>query len=67
VAEETFSSEGAEDPSQAFSFAFFAASREENLLSKFVPNCGHSPCARVHSPKGANAFLTRSRISREAI
>ena len=37
VAEETFSSEGTEKPSQAFSFAFFAPSRETNLLSKFAP------------------------------
>jgi hypothetical protein len=37
VAERTFSSEGTEKPSQAFSFAFFAPSRETNLLSKFVP------------------------------
>jgi hypothetical protein len=41
VAEETSSSEGAEKPYKAFSFAFFAASREENLLSKFVANCGY--------------------------
>jgi hypothetical protein len=27
-------------PSQAFSFAFFAASCEESLLSKFAPKCG---------------------------
>jgi hypothetical protein len=26
-----------EKPSQAFSFAFFAPSRETNLLSKFAP------------------------------
>jgi hypothetical protein len=32
VAEETLSGEGMEKPLQAFSFAFFAASREENLL-----------------------------------
>jgi hypothetical protein len=28
-------------PSKSFSFAFFAASRDENLLSKFSPNCGY--------------------------
>jgi hypothetical protein len=27
---------------KSFSFAFFAASREENLLSKFAPNCGYT-------------------------
>jgi hypothetical protein len=37
VAEQTFSSEGTEKPSQAFSFAFFAPSRETNLLSKSAP------------------------------
>jgi hypothetical protein len=37
VAEETSSSEGTEKPSQALSFAFFAPSRETNLLSKFAP------------------------------
>ncbi len=37
VAEETSSSEGTKKPSQAFSFAFFAPSRETNLLSKFAP------------------------------
>jgi hypothetical protein len=31
-------------PSQAFSFAFFAASREENLLAKSAPNCGCALC-----------------------
>jgi hypothetical protein len=40
VAKETFSRTGAEKPPQAFSFA---ASREENLLSKFTPNCGCTP------------------------
>jgi hypothetical protein len=35
------------DPPKAFSFAFFAASREKNLLSKFALNCGYSPC---HAP-----------------
>ena len=37
AAEETFSSEDTEKPSQAFSFAFFAPSRETNRLSKFAP------------------------------
>jgi hypothetical protein len=37
VAEETSSSEGTKKPSQALSFAFFAPSRETNLLSKFAP------------------------------
>jgi hypothetical protein len=40
LAEETSSTESVEDPSQAFFFAFFAASREKNLLSKFALNCG---------------------------
>jgi hypothetical protein len=34
VAEENSSSEGTEKPKKVFSFAFFAASRETNLLSK---------------------------------
>ncbi|MCX6017915.1 MAG: hypothetical protein NTZ50_05315, partial [Chloroflexi bacterium] len=38
-------SEGDEKPSQAFPFAFFAASREENLLSNFAPNWGCIPVA----------------------
>ena len=62
VAEETFSGEGTEKPSQAFSFAFFAPSRETNLLSKFAPfgectpgcaGCAQRPaCARIPSPSG---------------
>ena len=28
-----------DDPTKSFSFAFFAASRETNLLSKFAPGC----------------------------
>jgi hypothetical protein len=40
LAEETSSSESVEDPSQAFFFVFFAASREKNLLSKFALTCG---------------------------
>jgi hypothetical protein len=41
VAKETSSSEGTGKQSQAFSFAFFTASRKKNLLLKFAPNCGY--------------------------
>jgi len=43
IAEESSSGESAEKPYKAFSFAFFAASREKNLLSKFASNCGCAP------------------------
>ena len=45
VAEETSSSEGTKKPSQALSFAFFAPSRETNLLSKFAP---FGECTRIY-------------------
>ncbi len=57
VAEETSSSKGTKKPSQALSFAFFAPSRETNLLSKFAPfgECSPqpyrlSPCVQSSSP-----------------
>jgi hypothetical protein len=53
VAEETSSSEGTKKPSQALSFAFFAPSRETNLLSKFAP---FGECTRMHQP--ARKFMT---------
>jgi hypothetical protein len=38
-----------EEHSQALSFAFFAASREKNLLAKLAPNCGYTPRLRNES------------------
>jgi hypothetical protein len=61
VAEETSSSEGTKKPSQALSFAFFAPSRETNLLSKFAPFGG---CPLRHVSHNVRIIIEISRHRR---
>jgi L-fuculose-phosphate aldolase len=48
------------------SFAFFAASREKNLLSKFAPNCGCPPEKRVCAGK-IMACMSLDELKREVL
>jgi hypothetical protein len=46
---------------KSFFFAFFAASREENLLSKFAPKCG---CTRYMGVRKAQLVSAKHAIAR---
>jgi hypothetical protein len=59
LAEETSSRKSVEAHSQAFSFAFFAPSRETNLLSKFAPNCECVSHAKRSEFRRRRNFLKR--------
>jgi hypothetical protein len=59
LAEGTSSRKSVEAHSQAFSFAFFAPSRETNLLSKFAPNCECVSHAKRSEFRRRRNFLKR--------